>query len=210
MEISTETKSIFSLAKRQMFILICLATLMVLFTKKSMIENETAAFEFMADQPAGSILFVRSTLQYISIPLIYASKFTALGFVLWIGCFLFGYRVTFSQCWGIVLVAELIFLIPELIKIFWFLIIEPDPNYYEIQAFYPFSLMNLVDYLEIEKKYAYPLKALNLFEIIYWYILALGIKNFAKRGMKPAWTIVLGFYLPIFLFWLLFYILVND
>ena len=175
-----------------------------------MIENETAAFEFMADQPAGSILFVRSTLQYISIPLIYAWKFTALGFVLWMGCFLFGYRVTFSQCWGIVLIAEFVFLIPELMKIIWFLFIQSDPNFYEIQAFYPFSLMSLMDYQELPTRYAYPFKALNLFEPLYWLVLALGIQHFAKRGMKPAWIIVLSFYLPVFLMWLAFYMIVYK
>jgi len=173
-----------------------------------MIENETAAFEFMADQPEGSILYVRSALQYVSIPLIYLWKFTVLGFVIWVGCFLFGYRVTFSQCWGLVLIAEFVFILPELIKITWFLFIETDPNFYDIQAFYPFSLMNLVDYQDLPTRYAYPFKALNLFELLYWYVLALGIQHFAKRGMKPAWTIVLGFYVPIFVLWLLFYIIV--
>lgn len=208
MEILTEQKSVFSTPKRQTFFLLCLATLAVLFIKKSMIENETAAFEFLADQPQGSILYIRSALQYFSIPFIYLWKFTVLGFVIWVGCFLFGYRVTFAQCWGIVLAAEFVFLIPELIKIGWFISFNSDPNYYEIQAFYPFSLMNLVDYQELPTRYAYPFKALNLFEGLYWYVLALGIQHFAKRGMKPAWTIVLGFYLPVFLLWLLFYIIV--
>jgi hypothetical protein len=208
MELSPSPKSIFYLPKRQTFLLICLATLTLLFIKKSMIENETAAFEFMADQPEGSILYVRSALQYVSIPLIYLWKFTVLGFVIWVGCFLFGYRVTFSQCWGLVLIAEFVFILPELIKITWFLFIETDPNFYDIQAFYPFSLMNLVDYQDLPTRYAYPFKALNLFELLYWYVLALGIQHFAKRGMKPAWTIVLGFYVPIFVLWLLFYIIV--
>ncbi|NOT74610.1 MAG: hypothetical protein HOP08_06755 [Cyclobacteriaceae bacterium] len=208
MEVSNEQKSIFNTPKRQTFILLCLATLTLLYIKKSMIENETAAFEFLADQPAGSFLYIRSALQYFSIPLIYAWKFTVLGLVIWMGCFLFGYRVTYSQCWGIVLVAEYVFLIPELIKIVWFLVIYGDPNYYDIQAFYPFSLMNFVNYMELPKHLAYPFKALNLFEILYWYVLAVGIQHFSKRGMKPAWTIVLSFYLPIFLLWILFYIIV--
>lgn len=208
MDISTEQKSIFSAPKRQTFLLLCLATLTVLYVKKAMIENETAAFEFLADQPQGSLLYVRSALQYFSIPLIYLWKFTSLGFVIWIGCFLFGYRVTYAQCWGIVAVAEFVFLIPELIKITWFLTVQSDPNYFEIQAFYPFSIMSLVDFHELPTRYAYPFKALNLFEPLYWYVLALGIKHFAKRGMKPAWTIVLAFYVPVFLMWLVFYMIV--
>ena len=161
MEILTEQKSVFNTPKRQTFVLLCLATLAVLFIKKSMIENETAAFEFMADKPD---LYIRSALQYFSIPVVYLWKCTVLGLVTWIGCFLFGYRVTFSQCWGIVLMAEFVFIIPELIKIFWFLGIQTDPNFYDIQAFYPFSMMNLVDYHELPTRYAYPLKALNIFE----------------------------------------------
>lgn len=207
MEILTEQKSIFDTPKRQTFVLLCLATLAVLFIKKSMIENETAAFEFMADQPT---LYIRSALQYFSIPLVYLWKLTVLGFVIWMGCFLFGYRVTFSQCWGIVMVAEFVFMIPELIKIFWFLVIQTNPNFYDIQAFYPFSIMSLVDYRELPTRYAYPLKALNLFEPLYWYIVAIGIQHYAKRGMKPAWTIVLAFYLPVFILWLLFYMIVYN
>ncbi|MDZ4715350.1 MAG: hypothetical protein SH819_07755 [Cytophagales bacterium] len=208
MDLPAESHSIFSTPKRQTFLLLCLSTLALLFIKKSMIENETAAFEFMADQPEGSVLYIRSTLQYLSIPLIYLWKFTALGLVLWMGCFLFGYRVLYSQCWGIVLVAEFVFLIPELIKITWFLGIQTDPTYYDIQAFYPLSLMHFFDYQELPARFAYPSKALNLFEPIYWLVLTLGIRHYAKRGMKPAWTIVLTFYLPVFLLWLVFYMIV--
>ena len=208
MSISDEPKSVYSAPKRELFLLICLATLAVLFVKKSMIENETAAFEFLADQPQGSVLHLRSALQYISIPLIYLWKFTALGFVIWVGCFLFGYRVTYSQCWKIVLIAEFIFFVPELIKIVWFLFIEKDPTFYDISAFYPLSVMNLVDYRSLPPQYSYPCKALNLFEPVYWLVLALGITHFTRREMKPAWIIVLGFYVPLFLIWLLFYSIV--
>jgi len=208
MELSHEPRSVFELPRRQTFILMCLATLAALYVKKTMIENETAAFEFLADQPEGSLLAIRSAAQYFSIPFIYLWKFTVLGFVIWVGCFLFGYRVTFSQCWGIVLLSEFVFLIPEVIKIGWFLFVKTDPNFFEIQAFYPLSVMNLVDFETLPKQYAYPCRALSLFELLYWYVLALGIQHFAKRGMKPAWIIVLAFYVPIFLLWLAFYAIV--
>jgi len=203
-----EDHSIYLSAKRQLFLLLCLSTLVVLFIKKSMIENETAAFEFLADQPAGSALHLRSMLQYISIPFIYAWKFTALGFVIWVGCFLFGYRVTYSQCWKIVLVGEFVFLVPEVIKIAWFLFVVPDPSFFEIGAFYPLSLINLLDYQTLNSAYSYPSKALNLFEPLYWYLLVVGITHYTRKEPRTAWIIVLGFYLPVFLLWLLFYTIV--
>lgn len=205
-----EENSLFSVSKRQSFLLLCVATLAVLFIKKSFIENETAAFEFLEDQPEGSILYIRSALQYLSIPLIYAWKFTVLGFVVWVGCFLFGYRVTFAQCWGIVLTSEFIFLIPEIIKIVWFMSIETDPNYFDIQAFYPLSAMNLVDYESLPKRFAYPLKALSLFELGYMWMLMSGIRHFSRKGWKPAFIIVAAFYVPIFLMWLAFYMIVYG
>jgi hypothetical protein len=208
MTTSEQEKSIFSAPKRQTFLLICLATFALLFVKKSMIENETAAFEFLADQSQGSILYLRSAMQYLSIPLIYMWKFTVLGFVIWVGCFLFGYRVTFSQCWGIAAVSEFVFLIPELIKVIWFLVIQDDPNFYDIQAFYPLSVINLVDYRDVDSRYYYPFKALSVFELLYWYVMATGIQHFARRGFRPAIIIVLAFYLPIFLLWLAFYMVV--
>ena len=108
--------------KRTVFLLICLVALLLLFIKKSFIEDETAAFEFLAGTPDGSILTLRSTLQYFSIPLIYAWKFMVLAFVVWVGCFSFGYRITYSQCWTIVMSAEFVFFSAEVLKILYFLL----------------------------------------------------------------------------------------
>jgi hypothetical protein len=196
--------------KRVMFIFICVSTLLLLFIKKSFIENETAAFEFLADRPEGSMLAARSILQYFSIPLIYLWKFLVIAFVIWVGCFMFGFRVTYEQCWRVVMAAELVFYVPEIMKIVWFTVIETDPDFYRIQAFYPFSLMGLFDYHEIANRYHYPLKALNIFEIVYLAALMLGVWHFSKRPFKNAFIIILTTYLPIFILWLVFYMIVYD
>jgi len=196
--------------KRVMFIFICVSTLLLLFIKKSFIENETAAFEFLADRPEGSVLAVRSILQYFSIPLIYLWKFLVIAFVIWVGCFMFGFRVTYEQCWRVVMAAELVFYVPEIMKIVWFTVIETDPDFYQIQAFYPFSLMGLFDYHEIANRYHYPLKALNIFEIVYLAALMLGVWHFSKRPFKNAFIIILTTYLPIFILWLVFYMIVYG
>ena len=196
--------------KRVMFIFICASTLLLLFVKKSFIENETAAFEFLANRPEGSVLAVRSAMQYFSIPLIYAWKFLVLAFVIWVGCFMFGFRVTYEQCWRVVMAAELVFYIPEVIKIFWFLAVETDPNFYRIRAFYPLSLMSFFDHLTLPARYHYPLKALNLFELVYMAALMMGVYYYSKRPFKNSFIIILSTYLPIFILWLMFYMIVYD
>ncbi len=196
--------------KRVMFIFICVSTLLLLFVKKSFIENETAAFEFMANTPEGSMLEIRSALQYFSIPLIYAWKFLVIAFVVWVGCFMFGFRVTYEQCWRVVMAAELVFYLPEIIKIFWFTAIETDPDFYRIQAFYPFSIMSFFDHATLAGRYHYPLKVLNLFEIVYLGALMLGVWHFSRKPFRNAFIIILTTYLPIFLLWLIFYLIVYN
>lgn len=210
MQASHETKSIFAADKRLLFVLLCLLTFLLLYVKKSFIENETAAFEFLQDRPEGMILRAISALQFISIPLVYAWKFTVIAFVIWVGCFMFGYRVTYAHCWGVVIGAEFIFLIPELLKILWFTVVVPDPRYSDIGAFYPLSLMHFFDYYSINRKWAYPLRALNVFEIIYWFLLVAGIHHYARKEKRIVWFIVAASYIFIFLLWLIFYVIVYK
>jgi len=210
MQTLEETKSLFAAKKRLTFILLCLITFLLLYVKKAFIENETAAFEFLQDRPEGGILQLISALQFLTIPFIYLWKFTVIAFVIWIGCFMFGYRVTYSQCWGITVVSEFIFIVPELLKIGWFLFVETDPNLLDIRAFYPFSLMTFADYSELSPQYVYPLKALNLFEIFYWVLLVTGVHFFSRKDKKQAWIIVSCSYVLIFFLWLLFYIVVYK
>jgi hypothetical protein len=205
-----ETKSLFGADKRLLFILLCLSTLALLYLKIVFIENETAAFEFLQDRPEGFVLRTINALKFFSIPFVYLWKFTVIAFVIWVGCFMFGYRVTYTQCWGVVIGAEFIFLVPEVMKIIWFMAVETDPTYQDISAFYPFSAIQLVDYAEIDKRYAYPLKALNIFEIVYWVLLVNGIHFYAKKEKKYAWIIVACSYILIFFGWLGFYMIVYK
>jgi hypothetical protein len=202
--------SLFSTNKIPTFIILCLLTLLLLYIKISFIEQETAAFEFLQDRPEGTVLKIISALQFFSVPLIYLWKFTVIGFVIWVGSFMFGFRITFSQCWSVVMAAEFVFLAPEFLKIGWFMFIETDPTLPQIKAFYPFSLMNLVDPTTIAKRYAYPLKAISVFEIFYVLVLVNGVHYYAKRDKKAAWWIVSASYILIFLLWLLFYIIVYK
>jgi hypothetical protein len=205
-----ETKSLFGADKRLLFLLLCLTTLLLLYIKISFIENETAAFEFLQDKPEGLILRIINALKFFSIPFVYLWKFTVIAFVIWVGCFMFGYKVTYWQSWGVVIGAEFIFLIPEVFKILWFMTVETDPTYEDIRAFYPFSLIHFVDYSSLDKRYAYPLKALNLFEIAYWVMLVNGIHFYARKEKKYVWIIVSCSYILLFGLWLIFYMVVYK
>ena len=60
--------------------------------------------------------------------------------------------------------------------------------------------MHLFDYYSIDKRWAYPLRALNLFEIVYWFVLVEGIHHYARKDKKYVWIIVVFFLRSDFLF----------
>jgi len=200
----------FAIDKRIFFILVCLITFLLLFLKKSLIENQIAAFEILEERGKMGVYHAVNALQYFTIPVIYIFKFTLTAFILWVGCFTWGYKVNFNRLWQLAMLAECIFFAAELLKIGWFLTVRTDPDIWEVRAFYPFSMMGFFHYQEINAAWHYPLKALNIFEISYWGILALGVQYLSGKKMDVSVYIVLSFYVFWFLMWLVFYIIVYK
>ena len=203
-----ESKGIYDISTVGFFILLCTATLALLVIKKTFIENSTTAFEILDERGEMGIFHAINALQYLTIPLVYLWKFTVISFIIWVGAFMFGYKITFSQTWKVVLISEAIFLVPEFIKICWFLFIETDPTLFDIREFYPLSIMNIADTSSLTNKYFYPLKALNVFEVAYWFVLVYGIHAMARKKKNIAYSIVFSSYVLFFFLWLGFFILV--
>ncbi len=196
--------------KRLLFVLLCLLTFSLLFIRKNFIESSTAAFQFLEGEGLGWVFRLFNTLEYLSVPIIYLWKITIIAFVIWVGSFTFGYKVYYKQAWSLCLIAEFVFVLPELIKVFWFMFFVPDPSLFEIRGFYPFSMIQFFDFNELSQMYYYPLKALNVFELFYWYLLASGLSFYMRKSIGKAWIIVLATYVPLFLLWLGYYILVYG
>lgn len=199
-------KSLLQYDKKLIFILLCLITFLLLLAKKTFIESEIAAFEVLEQKGEMGFFHLMNGLQYIGIPLMYLYKFTIIAFVIWIGCFMFGYKLTYSQLWGVALISEFVFLLPEVLKIGWFFFFVGDPDYFDLSAFYPFSLLQLFNYSALDPKWMYPLKALNIFEVFYWIALVAGVHYSAKKRINIAYYIVFSSYVLMFGLWLLYWI----
>ena len=65
-------------------------------------------------------------------------------------------------------------------------------------AFYPFSLVNFFDYTQIAPHWLYPLKSLNIFEVLYWPVLVLGIYFLSGKKLRISAYIVLSTYILFF------------
>ncbi len=189
------------------FLLLCLLTATLLFLKKSFVVSQITAFIILESKGAMGMFDILDTLEYLSIPIFYLWKFTITAFVLWVGSFMFGYKINFRNMWHIVMVAEIIFLVPDFLKTVWFILVETDPNYWDIKAFYPLSLMHFFDHEIVAKKWHYPLMSLNLFELLYWLILVYFIHFTVRKALKTSYFIVASSYILFFMLWLVFFVL---
>ncbi|MEQ8905759.1 hypothetical protein [Ekhidna sp.] len=191
-----------------MFFIICLTYIALLFVKRIFIIDSIAAFEVLNERGDIWVFDILYGIQYLSVPIFLTWKWTWTTLTLWIGCFMFGYRLHFNQLWKMVMLAEIVFFLPEIVKVLWFTLFYTDPDYNDYMAFYPFSLINLVDYTQIDPKWHYPLKSVNIFEVLYWPVLVLGIYFLSGKNLKISSYIVLSTYALFFLIWLLFYVAV--
>lgn len=192
------------------FVILCLLYFAVFMIKRIFIIDGIAAFEILQERGEMWIMDLFFGLQYLSVPFFLAWKFTLTAFILWVGCFLFGYRIIYNQIWKMVMIMELIFIIPELLKVVWFTVFQTDPNYHDYTAYYPLSLINFFNYQTLDPRWLYPLKALNIFEMIYWGLLICGTFWLSNKKLKVSTLIVVTSYMLFFFLWLLYYLAVYK
>ena len=198
----------FNFQSSHIFVLISLLYICILFLNRAFILADIAVFELLQERNQLSLFNFFYGSQYFITPIWLIWKFSVTAFILWMGCFMFGYKVTYQALWKWVMCCEIIFIIPELIKFLWFFLTPGDANYKDILAFYPLSLLSWFNYEQIPEQLHYPLKSMNVFELGYWILLVMGIFFLSGKQLKIAIYIVVSSYLFFFLFWLIFYGLV--
>lgn len=196
----------FSVSGKLLFLLLCVTYFGVLFLKRTLVFEGIAAFEIL--QERGEVWFIDLFvgLQYMTIPVYLIWKFSLTAFILWVGCFMFGYRVTYSQLWKLTSLMELIFLIPEFLKIIFFMAGDGNYSFEDVQNYYPLSLASIFDAASLNGRWVYPLKAVNLFELIYWLGLTLGICWISGKKLRTSILIVASSYVLFFFLWLVYFV----
>ncbi|TVP46121.1 MAG: sulfate ABC transporter permease [Mongoliibacter sp.] len=205
---SQRIESFLDFDKRVFFLILVILFLTVRIITNDIIIKSIPGYEELEADGAFSYMHIFNTLNYIWTPFSLLWKFTLTAFVIWTGAFTFGYKVSFKVLWKYVMVAELVFLFPEIIRMLIFISPSENTSYLEIKNFYPLSLYQLFDQDAIADKYRYPLQALNLFEFLYIILLILGFHTISNRPIKASTFVIIGSYLVVFLLWLLFYIMV--
>jgi hypothetical protein len=196
--------------KRLFFLILVILFLVIRYVTNDIILQSIPGYDQLETDGSFTIFHIFNALNYLWTPFALLWKFTVTAFVIWTGGFAFGYKTSFVKLWQFILVAEVIFVFPELIKLFYFIQPSDATTYMEVKNFYPLSFFNLVDQDSISAKYIYPLQTINLFELLYIYILMLGFHAISRRSMTESTMVVLFSYVLCLLLWLGFYIMVYK
>ncbi|MEX2594360.1 MAG: sulfate ABC transporter permease [Anditalea sp.] len=208
--LSQRTEEIINFDKRLFFILLVVLFLLIRYLTDELILQSIPGYRQLEKEGAFTLFYVFNTLNYLWTPFALLWKFTLIAFTLWIGAFMAGHKLSFRELWKFTMIAEIIFILPELIRLLWFLAVVQPESFLAIENFHPFSLFSLVNAGQIESRFHYPLKVLNIFEVVYWFILSIGVHTISRTRFPRSLMIVLGSYTLCFFLWLGFYIVVYK
>lgn len=148
-------------------------------------------------------------ISYAILPLIYVIKFFLVACCLLAGSMFFDIKLKFGEAFKIALLADAVFIMPILIKVFWFMVIQKDYVLQDIQLFSPISLLNIFEVKTIGVLWIYPLQTLNIFELLYIFALGFWTYKFAAKSYEKALNMVLATYLPALCIWLILIMFVT-
>jgi|UniRef100_UPI004047BB5F hypothetical protein len=191
--------------KRLFFILLIGIFLIIRYLTNALILETIPDSERLDAQ--GDLLFfhIFNALNYIWTPFALLWKFTVIGFLFWSIGLTIGYKVKFKVLWQFALVAEFIFIFPELLRLLWYMNPTGSVSYLEIQNFEPLSALWLIGPENLEEKFHYPLSVINVFELLYGIAWVLGFHTLSRRSVQESIPVVLlSYFLPLLL-WLAFY-----
>ena len=175
---------------------LCIVVLAILTQEFLDIERlliDTLYEQFSSDQVNRILSFNRKWewVSYLLLPLILLLKISLIAKILDAGIFFIDREISYGKLFSLVLRAEFIFLGIPVAKFLWFYCIQTDFDLIDLQTFYPLSILNFFDVDNIEQWFIYSFQILNLFEIVYWLVLAYGIKKMLKIPYYQAFNSVM-------------------
>ncbi len=193
------------------FILFCLLQFLLIFSINLLLVTDDIYFNAFGDQ----LTFDRINdlidtnkkwrwIVYPVTPVIYLLKFFLIVICLSACAFLLRIEISLKSLFKTVLLAEFIFLMPPLVKLFWFSLVDQNYTLDDLQFFSPLSSINFFDRTALYPWIIYPLSLINLFEVAYIFALAYLLCEVIESSfMQSLKLVVLSYGTGLFI-WVLF------
>ena len=190
-----------SVTKWREFLLICLLFIIISWVSQYLLISDTLYYNTFSNQ----LNYERIELiiekgkewqwfGYLIIPVFYLLKLSLIATCLGLGFFFTNDRFNFKTFFNVAVFAELIFLLPSIIKTLWFLFVKTDYDLNDLTLFYPLSALNLFNAETLPRYWLAPLQTLNLFEVAYWFFARLWRGRcygfFAQTGVWPGHVVL--------------------
>ena len=148
-------------------------------------------------------------VNFVILPIIYAIKFFLVACCILVGSMFFDIKLKFSEAFKIALLADVVFIIPILIKVFWFLVVQKDYVLQDLQLFSPLSILSIFDANTLGILWFYPLQILNVFELIYIFLLGFWVYQFGAKSYEKGLNMVIASYIPGLIIWIILVMFVT-
>lgn len=208
-------RSYFLFHKGLFFILLCALNAIAAYIYQSFVLTDDLYYQTYGERVALANIdaYLRvieefSWSAYVFIPLVLLLKISFTAFCLNVGTLIAKIEIGFGKLFRIALVAEIVFVLANLIRAWWLSFSEPE-TLIEVQFFYPLSLINFFTPDTIKSWFAYPLITANLFELAYMLVLALGLHWAAKRSYAQSLGVVAASYGTGLLIWVVFIVFLS-
>ena len=179
--------------KNYILFLIFISYFILIFLEKKYIQTDSKIFDFLSKDYPSSVVqnYMESQkkwwwVSYVTTPVLIGIKVLLVAF-----CLNFVKIISekledvkFRDILTVVLIAEFVFIIAGFYKFFNFYLIDTDYTLETLQTYYPLSLINYKEAISTEKWLAYPLQLANVFELMYWGVLAWGIWQLADKKIS--------------------------
>ena len=175
------------------FLIVLFAHIFILYFTSYFLEINSKIIDFLAKDYPSSVVqnYIESQkkwwwVSYVTTPVLIGIKVLLVAF-----CLNFVKIISekledvqFRDILAVVLIAEFVFIIAGFYKFFNFYLIDTDYTLETLQTYYPLSLINYKEAISTEKWLAYPLQLANVFELMYWGVLAWGIWQLADKKIS--------------------------
>ncbi|MGB8194410.1 MAG: hypothetical protein WCF67_20940 [Chitinophagaceae bacterium] len=145
---------------------------------------------------------------YLLTPAILALKLLLIAASIQAGLYMSDIELPFKDVFKIVLIAELVPFLTSLIQFIYFLSTGVN-SFDQINSFAPLSLMSLFQDGSVPSYITYPLQLINVFELVYWVLLAVSLNLYLGKTFFKTFRLVASSYGLAFLLWLLLVVFIQ-
>lgn len=203
--------NIYDVRGRWIFLGICVVYLFSAYYLQSTILTEQTYYNSLSGQVAEkeieemySLKQRMGMLSYLLVPLTTLLKILFPACCLYATSILFSYNLQFRSAFKISLVAEIVFVAATLIRLLLLAFFVDINTFEELKNFAPLSLFSVFNASSVPKYLVYPLQTINIFEILYCGLLAVGLCNMLKMKFRPMIILAACAYGAGLFFWTVF------